>query len=31
MTREGQRSAQVQTLGTGFDMDTQEDGIVLPG
>lgn len=29
MTREGQRSAQVHMLGAGFDVDTQDDGIVL--
>lgn len=31
MTREGQLSAQVQMLGTGLDMDPQNDGMVLPG
>lgn len=31
MTREGQLSAQVQMLGTGLDVDPQNDGMVLPG
>lgn len=31
MTREGWLSAQVQMLGTRFDVDPQDDGIVLLG